>query len=122
MSAKSGNHKDPSDLLGPASEALSGAVGHEYFRRLTSYLCNDLGMEFAFIGELVPGSRNTIRTLSLVPKAHLRKTLSILWRALPANMSFARAGDVSSRPTSGMSFPKTNSCKTWARRVMSVPP
>ena len=92
MSAKSGNRKDPSDLLGRASEALSGAVGHEYFRRLTSYLCNDLGMEFAFIGELVPGSRNTIRTLSLVAEGAFAENTEYSLESAPSQHVVRKSG------------------------------
>ncbi|MHB8844849.1 MAG: PAS domain S-box protein [Nitrospirota bacterium] len=59
--------KRAEDLLPRVAENISQKTGGDYFRSLAEFVAQELGTEYAFVGELV-GDRNAVRTVAVFAK------------------------------------------------------
>ncbi len=73
MTNGSGGERQISELLRCVSETLSGTTGEDYFKALTQFLCDHLGMEFALVGELAGDSQCMVKTLALFANGKLQE-------------------------------------------------
>ncbi len=74
-----------SSLIRSVSQTLTGSVGDEYFQRLTRFLSESLGAEFALVGELVRFPEEKVRTLALFADGKVQENTEYLLRDTPCH-------------------------------------
>lgn len=67
--------KRAEELLCNVALGVAGAVGDNVFEAIVRYLATTLAVEFAFVGELVPGPRRLVRSLAVCMDGRISEVL-----------------------------------------------
>lgn len=94
-----------SSLIRSVSQTLTGSVGDEYFQRLTRFLSESLGAEFALVGEVVRFPEEKVRTIALFADGEVQENTEYLLRDTPCHHALSSGKTFVCRDSVQMEYP-----------------